>query len=209
MLIVQVATNAIGVSVERMVATAAGRGVTIQIRVLETEGAFTAILESGGLGSGLGGTFEFLNAEDGVREKTTFVHNGFVQLLLKLGVIGLLLFLLLIVAVERQAVLLLARGHPWSEGLVGLLGALNAVLVLSLAVNKLFALSGAMFIGVACALIQSAKIGADAEVRARDGNDVMGRVARVDCRQRRRPTVAPHASGLLSRKTRRVAVAEA
>jgi O-antigen ligase len=132
------------------------RSWTVTFRLLEAEGVIDAIGSRGALGSGMGSTFVYADFERQAMTSTTWNHNAYLQWLHKAGFVGLLVFMGLAVRALRTAFRLVRGGHPWAEGLLGIAGALVAVLVLSLTANKVFEFSGAMFLGLAFAAIQSA-----------------------------------------------------
>ncbi len=129
---------------------------TVTFRLLESEGVIEAIRSGGALGSGMGSTFVYSDLERQEMASTNWNHNAYLQWLHKAGVVGLLVFVGLALRALRTAFRLVRGGHPWAEGLLGMGGALVAVLVLSLTTNKVFEFSGAMFLGLAFGAIQSA-----------------------------------------------------
>jgi O-antigen ligase len=142
---------------ERMADAAGARQWTVTFRLLESQGVLTAIGSVYGLGNGMGSTYTFWDIERSVMQRTTWTHNAYLQWLMKTGVVGLLLFLVLMAGAGRMASRLIRARHPWAPGLLGMLGGLVAVLVLSVTVNKVFEFSGAMFLGLALGVIQSAE----------------------------------------------------
>jgi O-antigen ligase len=132
------------------------RSWTVTFRLLESEGVIEAIRSRGALGSGMGSTFVYSDLGRHGMASTNWNHNAYLEWLHKAGVVGLLVFVGLAVRTLRTALRLVRGGHPWAEGLLGMGGALVAVLVLSLTTNKVFEFSGAMFLGLAFGAIQSA-----------------------------------------------------
>jgi hypothetical protein len=132
------------------------RSWTVTFRLLESEGVIEAIGSRGALGSGMGSTFVYPDLDRQAMASATWNHNAYLQWLHKAGFVGLLVFVGLALRALRTAFRLVRAGHPWAEGLLGMGGALVAVLVLSLTTNKVFEFSGAMFLGLAFAAIQSA-----------------------------------------------------
>ena len=142
--------------VGKLVDAATARQWTMTFRVMESKGVLSAIESVYGLGSGMGSTYTYWNIERSMMERATWTHNAYLQWLMKTGVVGLFVFLALMARAGRLATGLIRARHPWAPGLLGVLGGLAAVLVLSVTVNKVFEFSGAMFLGLALGMIQSA-----------------------------------------------------
>ena len=140
-----------------LVYAAGARHWTVTFRLLESQGVIAAVGAVYGLGSGMGSTYTYWDLERSTFTRTTWTHNAYLQWLLKTGVLGLAVFLVLVVGAGRMASRMIRSRHPWAPGLLGMLGGLVAVLVLSIAVNKVFEFSGAVFLGVALGAIQSAE----------------------------------------------------
>lgn len=146
-------------SVQRLsttfIAATAARSFTLDFRQHESAGVLPVIARGGGLGSGLGATYTYWDI--GVRQivRTAWSHNAYLQLLLTTGVLGLVVFLFVACQAGTVALSVVRRRRPWADRVLGLYGATVAVLVLSMTVNKIFDLSGAMFLGFAFAAIQA------------------------------------------------------
>jgi O-antigen ligase len=142
---------------ERLADAAGARQWTMTFRLLESKGVLSEVGSVYGLGSGMGSTYTYWNLEQATVERTTWTHNAYLQWLLKTGVVGLFVFLVLMARAGRMASRSIRGRHPWAPGLLGILSSLVAVLVLSVTVNKVFEFSGAMFLGLALGVIQSAE----------------------------------------------------
>jgi O-antigen ligase len=130
---------------------------TMTFRLLESQGVLSTIGTAFGLGNGMGSTYTYWDLEQAAMARTTWTHNAYLQWLLKTGVLGLAVFLALVARAGRTASRLIRARHPWAVGLLGMLSGLAAVLVLSVTVNKVFEFSGAVFLGLALGVIQSAE----------------------------------------------------
>ena len=128
----------------------------ITVRMYESEGVLTSI---GGviLGNGLGSSYNYYSMYSKKMVTEQFSHNGYLMLYLKTGILGLLLFLIVVYRVMQTAFRLAGTGHPLREELIGIIGGLVALLVISIGANKIFALSGNMFMGWAFAIVQAAE----------------------------------------------------
>jgi O-antigen ligase len=86
-----------------------------------------------------------------IETRTGFNHNGYLYLYLKMGAIGLVVYLMLLKKAFAHLWRLCVRQRQGRDLTmhVGFLGALVCLCVLSFAVNKIFAVSGAMFSGLA------------------------------------------------------------
>jgi O-antigen ligase len=127
---------------------------SLVVRFLENQSILSEINKSVVFGNGMGSTYEYFGLSDMVSAQWS--HNGFLMLILKIGILGLMLFLFVVYCVIQLACRLVRAGHPWQAELLGLIGAIVAVLVLSIGVNKIFSFSGSMFLGAAFAIVQSA-----------------------------------------------------
>lgn len=145
---------------EAGVAFVAGRLHTVDFRRIESLAVLDAAWQTYGLGAGFGAMYEYWDIVKGVVVRTSWSHNGYLEIFLKTGVLGLLVFLSLFWQSFRLTVDGVRRGHPWADRLLGVQGGVAAILVLSLTTNKFFELSGPMFLGFAFAVVQAA---ADAE----------------------------------------------
>ncbi len=137
-------------------ATTHDREIPIVLRLLESEGILKQINNAVILGNGMGSTYEYFNLFNVV--STQWSHNAYLMLILKGGILGFILFFMVVFRVMRQALRLVRTEHPWRVELIGLMGAIIAVLVLSIGANKIFSFSGCIFLGVAFAIVQIAKI---------------------------------------------------
>jgi O-antigen ligase len=142
------------------VAVATGRLHTVDFRRIESIAVLDAAWQTYGLGAGFGATYEYWDIGKGSVVRTPWSHNGYLEILLKTGVLGLLVSLSLVWHSFRLTLASIRRGHPWADRVLGVQGGLVAILVLSLTTNKFFELSGPMFLGFAFAVVQAA---ADAE----------------------------------------------
>jgi hypothetical protein len=145
---------------EAAVAFVTGRLHTVDFRRIESIAALDAAWQTYGLGAGFGATYEYWDTGRGSFVRTAWSHNGYLEILLKTGVLGLLVSLSLAWHSLRLTLASVRCGHPWADRVLGVQGGLAAILVLSLATNKFFELSGPMFLGFAFAVVQAA---ADAE----------------------------------------------
>jgi len=131
---------------------------SITIRLNESEGVLASIGEAGIFGNGMGATYDYYDMFTKNMTTEPYSHNGFLMLLLKAGPIGLILFLLVVYRVMLIAYRLIRAGHPCQVEIIGMVGSILAILILSIGVNKIFALSGALFMGWSFATIQSSSV---------------------------------------------------
>lgn len=132
------------------------REISIVIRLLESEEVLTEINKAVMLGNGMGSSYEYFALFNVV--STQWSHNAYLMLLMKTGILGLILFLTVVYRVMQQVFRLVRARHPWRGELIGIVGAIVAVLVLSIGANKIFSFSGDIFLGVAFAIVQAASV---------------------------------------------------
>lgn len=130
--------------------------MSIALRLLESEGVVAQINRAVVVGNGMGSTYEYVVGSSTIT--TQWSHNAFLMLVMKTGVLGLVLFLAVVQRTFRQLLQSVRANHPWREELIGIVGAIVAVLVLSFGANKLFSFSGALFLGVAFGIVQAARV---------------------------------------------------
>jgi O-antigen ligase len=135
--------------------------MAVNVRVSEARALLDSMQWNFLVGRGMGSEYDYVDDLGGTL-RTSWSHNGFLFLYLKLGVTGLGAYLFLLYGGLRAAWRgSLAAGSPeeLSEWL-GLLGALTCVAVLSLAVNKIFAVSGALFCGMVLGTLVNRRVSA-------------------------------------------------
>jgi hypothetical protein len=135
---------------------AQSRGYTIDFRANENAGVLAEIRNTAWLGGGFGRSYTFWDLEQGRFVATTWSHNAFLEIVLKTGLLGLAVFLFLMGRGCVMALQVALRRAHVAGIFLGLSGAMVAVLVLSLAANKIFESTGGMFLGLALALTQAA-----------------------------------------------------
>jgi hypothetical protein len=126
-----------------------GQELAMSIRMAEAQALVESVGWSVLLGRGLGSEYTYVDSLQGM-VRSHWSHNGFLYLYLKAGLAGVAAYLVLFCAalrvVWRRAT---ATADPHERATcLGLLGALVCTAVLSLAVNKIFAVSGALFCGL-------------------------------------------------------------
>lgn len=109
-----------------------------------------------GIGGGLGATFVYFDLERKTLVRTNWTHNGLLMVLLKLGVQGLILFGWIMGRSLVDARTLIRARHEWAPQVMGFAAVIIAILTLSVPINKIFDHSGAMLLGLALAVIQTA-----------------------------------------------------
>lgn len=144
--------------VGRSWASATGRTITMDVRAGENRAILRYIFDRAALGSGMGSTFDYYNAELRVRVTAPFSHNAYLEILMKAGVPGLMAFFLLNLLVLKSCWRIVRQQHPWREDVLGLAGAIISLLVLSVGVNKVFSIAGPMFLGLAFGIVQNASL---------------------------------------------------
>jgi hypothetical protein len=141
-----------------------GQELALSIRVAEAQ----AIVESVGwnvaLGRGLGSEYTYVDSLTGWM-RSPWSHNGFLYLYLKMGLAGVTAYLFLYGGALRVAWRRAVASDEAREraACLGLLGALVCTAVLSLAVNKIFAVSGALFCGLMLGTLLNLRPAAAAE----------------------------------------------
>jgi hypothetical protein len=136
-------------------AVSVSRTYTLDFRVFETAGILSAIADDGWLGGGFGRLYTHWNVDFQSFTTTTWSHNAYLQIWLKAGPIGLATFLFLVGRAVVTALGRCLRRTSDHARVLGWAGAIVAVLVVSLTSNRVFVLSGAMFLGLALALVES------------------------------------------------------
>jgi O-antigen ligase len=125
------------------------RETSVQFRTSEAEALVKTVGSSFLLGLGFGSTFrQPMSSSDA---QGGWSHNAYLFLYLKMGVIGVLVYLAVLArGFKRCWQICLTCRDPEELSLhLGLFGALVCLCVLSVAVNKNFAVSGALFSGLA------------------------------------------------------------
>jgi hypothetical protein len=140
----------------RVWAQAESRSWTLSFREFESKGVLNEVSAQHGLGGGLGATFVYFDLERKVLIRTGWTHNGPLMVLLKLGVQGLMLFGWIMGRALIDARRLVRARHEWAPQVMGFAAVIIAILTLSVPINKIFDHSGAMLLGLALAVIQTA-----------------------------------------------------
>lgn len=135
---------------------AESRSWTLAFRELESRGVLDEVSAQHGIGGGLGATFVYFDLERKTLVRTNWTHNGLLMVLLKLGVQGLILFGWIMGRSLVDARTLIRARHEWAPQVMGFAAVIIAILTLSVPINKIFDHSGAMLLGLALAVIQTA-----------------------------------------------------
>ncbi len=131
--------------------------VSVQERLVESKEVLKLISRNPIIGYGLGTAFRYMSLTRGFYREVTFVHNGYLFLVLKLGIVGLVSYFVfyfrgvaLVLRSAREAASVWVR-----SSLFAAFGVLLAFLMLSLTSPQFYTKDAGLIIALALALAQA------------------------------------------------------
>jgi O-antigen ligase len=138
-------------------ATSVMQDLSVRERIAESSAAVTMIAQSPLVGHGLGAELRHFHTIDLWTKSSLFIHNGYLFLLFKVGILGTMIFLCFFLLTCLKAVQLsrtLPRGFP-RAAIQGFSGVLIAMLFVTITSNVFISKESLLVIAIASAIVSA------------------------------------------------------